>query len=203
VGREGGHEHVSTFSVRGGRSYELDRPSLNQLIQAAKRREFDLVAVWRYDRFSRDEEQAIIAVHLLKQHGIRLVSVTQSLPDGLPGTVMLARHNFVSAPELQGIRARIAEGKLKRVRSGKLLIASTAKYGYQFVGEKKERYEPHPLTAPVVQRIFDEVVGGKIIRGIAEMLTEEGVPTPSEAMARDGIRYKGGKVAFRWRASTT
>lgn len=197
-----GYQHVATFSDPGGKSYELDRPALNDLFSAAKRREFDVAAVWRFDRFSRDEEQAIIAVHLLKQHNVRVISVTQPLPDGPLGTVVLAMHNFASAQELLGIRQRISEGKLKRVRSGKLPVMSTPKYGYQFAGHKKERYEPNPETAPVVQRIFREFAGGRTIRGIAEMLTADGVPTPSQTLMRQGVKFRGGHVAPRWRSST-
>lgn len=197
-----GHEHVATFSDPGGRSYSLDRPALQDLFQAAKRREFDMVAVWRYDRFSRDEEQAIIAVHMLKQSGVKVVSISQPIPDGPLGTVMLSLHNFADAQELQGIRERVARGKLERIRSGKLPTMALPKYGYQFAGEKKEKYEPHPLTAPVVVRIFNDFVGGRTIRSIASALTKEGVPTPSEVLAREGHSYKKGTVTPMWRPST-
>jgi putative FmdB family regulatory protein len=196
------HQCVVTFSDPGGKSYSLDRPALNDLFQAARRHEFDIVAVWRYDRFSRDEEQAIVAVHMLRECGVKVVSTTQPLPDGPLGTVMLAMHNFASTQELSGIRVRIADGKRKRIQSGKLPGAGIPKYGYRFAGEKKERYELDPETAPVVTRIFNEFQRGQTIRGIATLLTAEGVPTPTMSMARAGVRYRKGMTVTTWRPST-
>lgn len=197
-----GHEHVATFSDPGGKSYELDRPEFTKLFAAAKRKEFDVVAVWRFDRFSRDEDQAIIAVNMLKRNGVRVISTTQPLPDGPLGTVMLAMHNFASAQELLGIRERIAVGKLQRIKSNKLPVSSIPKYGYMYDGEKKERYIPNPDTAPIVQRIFQEFASGNTIRGVAALLTAEGVPTPSQYMAKTGKRYRNGMVAQQWRSSS-
>ena len=39
-----------------------NRPGLNGLMQAAKRREFDVVVVWRFDRFARSIEQLVLAL---------------------------------------------------------------------------------------------------------------------------------------------
>ena len=41
------------------------------------------------------------------------------------------------------------------------------------------RLEPDPLTAPVVTRIFEMYLGGMGLRSIAQVLTDEGVPSPS------------------------
>lgn len=65
-------------------------------------------------------------------------------------------------------------------------------YGYQLVdagphpnpgraaaGQRAHRLEPDPLSAPVVQRIFQMYADGLGHRAIAQALTDEGVPSPS------------------------
>jgi site-specific DNA recombinase len=65
-------------------------------------------------------------------------------------------------------------------------------YGYQLVdtgpypnpakaadGKRLHQLEPDPMTATVVQRIFDEYLAGRSLFAIAEALTRDGVPSPS------------------------
>ena len=71
-------------------------------------------------------------------------------------------------------------------------------YGYQLIdagphpnpgrasaGQRAHRLEPDPLTAPVVERIFQMYAGGMGHRAIAQTLTDEEVPSPS---AHDPLR---------------
>lgn len=71
-------------------------------------------------------------------------------------------------------------------------------YGYQLIdagphpnpgrasaGQRAHRLEPDPLTAPVVERIFQMYAGGMGHRAIAQALTDEEVPSPS---AHDPLR---------------
>jgi site-specific DNA recombinase len=46
-------------------------------------------------------------------------------------------------------------------------------------GKTLHQLEPDPVTAAVVQRIFDEYLAGRGIFAIAEALTRDGVPSPS------------------------
>jgi DNA invertase Pin-like site-specific DNA recombinase len=46
-------------------------------------------------------------------------------------------------------------------------------------GKRLHRLEPDPIAAPVVRRIFDEYVRGKGWYAIAEVLTADGIPSPS------------------------
>jgi Recombinase/Resolvase, N terminal domain len=176
-------------------------------MQAAKRREFDLVAAWRFDRFSRDQDQTIIAVFMLKQHNVKVVSVMQPLPDGPIGIMLLSTYQFGARLELDGIRERIDIGKVKRVRSGKLYATAFPKYGYMFADAKKERYIANPDTAPVVQRIFTEYATGGSIRSLRYKLTNDGIPTPAFYLSTHSYyaeRWKAGKrsVGKSWRIST-
>lgn len=200
--RNEGHEMVATFSDPGGESDTLDRPALNQLFETARSRAFDVVAVWRFDRFSRDEEQAVIAVHMLRQNDVRVISITQPIPDGPLGTLMMSMHNFASKLELLGIRERVNRGKMQRVRSGKLPPISRPKYGYQFDDSKKERYVLHPETSPIVERIFADYIAGKPLRTIARELTDENVLTPGQILLRDGWSLPRSSSVGIWRTAT-
>lgn len=55
------------------------RPVLNQLMADAKLKRFDVVIVWKIDRFARSMRQFIDLVLNLDNYGVRFVSATQNI----------------------------------------------------------------------------------------------------------------------------
>jgi site-specific DNA recombinase len=51
--------------------------------------------------------------------------------------------------------------------------------GKAAIGQRLHKFEPDPLTAPTVARMFDEYLSGKGFYAIAEDLTRDGVPSPA------------------------
>jgi hypothetical protein len=112
-------------------------------------------------------------------------------------------------------RLKIAErtnrGKRARVESGKYNVGCRAPFGYRWDGQGKERLAVDPATAPIVQRIFNDIAVGGSARQVALALTRDGVPTPSgrsRAWHVSTIRgmldhpiYVGDARAFRWSKS--
>lgn len=56
-----GHTVVRSYSDPGGKSFTLNRPVLQEVLRDAREGQFDIVAVGRYDRFSRMQTQAAVA----------------------------------------------------------------------------------------------------------------------------------------------
>src|SRR4051812_29723330 len=46
------------------------RPALNELMRDCRRRRFDVVLVWKFDRFARSMRQLISALELFRSYGI-------------------------------------------------------------------------------------------------------------------------------------
>ncbi len=71
-----------------GRSAHSDsvneRPQLRQLLRDAAKGEFDIVVVHTLDRWARNVEVLIRTVRELKDHGVQLQSITESLDDSNP-----------------------------------------------------------------------------------------------------------------------
>lgn len=196
------HELVLRYSDPGGRSYTLNRPVFQQMMRDAKDKKFDLLLVGRFDRFSRIQGQQAVAIYQLEKYGVKVISATQPVPDGPIGTLIRNNYAFASELELLHVRERTYNGKRSRVQDGKLPPVSVPLYGYRFEDvSTKERYIPDPETSVIVVRIFDLVIAGVKLRAIARMLTDEGVPTPSQVWARQGLIQKR-KVGTVWRHGT-
>lgn len=196
-----GHIIVHSYSDPGGKSYTLNRPVFQQTLADAREGQFDIVAVGRYDRFSRNQIQQSVAIYQFGECNVKVISATQPVPEGALGDFMKGSYAFAAELELENIRARTYAGKKARVHSGKLPAAPRPKYGYQYPDDNKERYVPHPETADVVRRIFAMSAGGATIRKIAMTLTAERVPTPSQQLVLDGYTPIKSAAANEWRRS--
>ena len=66
------------------------RPQLDALMQAARRREFECVLVWKFDRFARSTAHLIKALEEFNHLGIRFISVQDQIDTNSPmGKAML------------------------------------------------------------------------------------------------------------------
>lgn len=77
VGRMGWEaaEYLEQASSRVGSK----RIQLERLLEDARLRRFDVVVVWKMDRFARSLTQLISNLQLLAQHGVRFISVTDRI----------------------------------------------------------------------------------------------------------------------------
>jgi len=61
-----------------------NRPGLKKLMQDARRGKFDIVLVWRFDRFARSIEQLVTALAEFRALGIDFVSCQEALDTSTP-----------------------------------------------------------------------------------------------------------------------
>ena len=60
------------------------RPELDRLMQDGHRRRFDVVAVWKFDRFARSVSHLLCALDTFRALGIEFVSLSESLDTATP-----------------------------------------------------------------------------------------------------------------------
>src|SRR5215468_4449259 len=65
------------------------RPELDRLVSDAHRRRFDVVAVWRFDRFARSVSHLLRALETFQTLGIQFVSLSESLDTSTPAGKMV------------------------------------------------------------------------------------------------------------------
>jgi len=98
------------------------RPALNELMNDAKKRRFDVVLVWRFDRFARSTKHLILALEEFKNLGIDFVSFQENIDTSSPlGSAIFTIISAVAQLERDIIAERVKAGLRRAKENGKKL----------------------------------------------------------------------------------
>ena len=96
-----------------------NRPGMSSLMADARRGVFDVVLVWRFDRFARSIEQLVLALAEFKALGIDFVSCQEALDTSTPmGKAMFTIIGAMAELERNVIRERVVAGLEYARRNG-------------------------------------------------------------------------------------
>jgi DNA invertase Pin-like site-specific DNA recombinase len=110
--------HLSGEYVDKGISGSVEsRPELNRLMADARKRRFDLVACWRFDRFARSTKHLLLALEEFRSLGIQFLSYQENIDTTSPlGQAVFTIVAAVATLERDLIRERVRAG-LRNARS--------------------------------------------------------------------------------------
>jgi DNA invertase Pin-like site-specific DNA recombinase len=98
------------------------RPALNRLLGDAKRRKFDAVLVYRYDRFARSLRQLVNALAEFDALGIHFISLHEGVDTSTPnGRLVFGIFASIAEFERELIRSRVRSGLAAARAKGKQL----------------------------------------------------------------------------------
>src|SRR6516165_1774059 len=98
------------------------RPGLNRLLADARRRKFDAVVVYRYDRFARSLRQLVNALGEFDALGIHFVSLHEGVDTSTPnGRLVFGIFASIAEFERELIRSRVRSGLAAARAKGKRL----------------------------------------------------------------------------------
>ena len=173
-----------------------------ELLDAARRHEFEVLVVTEFSRLSRRQVEQAVIIDILEKYGVRVESVTEKFEDSPIGQFMRAVYDFIAEVEREKIYYRTQRGKRDRVQNGNLTGQGNPTYGYSFIDTEDEtsaRYIPNTTViyvdadgimwteVSVVLYIFELAQQGLSVRKICMLLTQKYIPTP-----------RGGKPYWKW-----
>ena len=95
------------------------RPALDRLMADARRGKFQVVAVWRFDRFARSTSHLLRALEEFAALGIDFVSVTEAIDTSTPaGRMVFTVLGAVAELERSIIRERVIAGQRAAMKRG-------------------------------------------------------------------------------------
>lgn len=156
------------------------RPALNRLLIDARRKKFDIVVVYKIDRFARNNRLMLNLVEELDGMGIGFKSATESFDTvTAAGKMALSMLGTVAQFERDRIIERVFPGMIKGVERGNWQGARYAPFGYNYNKEKK-LLEVVPQEAKIVKAIYTMYLSGQSTPQIAGHLYQKSYKTRSK-----------------------
>lgn len=174
--KQNGYTIVETYIDRAlSASKETEkRLDFLRMVRDSGKRLFDVVLVWKLDRFARNRYDSAHYKAILKKNGVRVVSATEHITEGPEGIILESMlegmAEYYSAELSEKIHRGQKENALKCRNNGGCIPL-----GYKLGADK--RLEIDPVTAPVVREIFQRYAEGATIREIIDDLNQRGIKT--------------------------
>jgi DNA invertase Pin-like site-specific DNA recombinase len=97
-------------------------PELNKLMDDARKRRFDAIVVWRFDRFARSTKHLLLALEEFRSLGIQFISYQESIDTSSPlGQALFIIVSAVAQLERDLVRERVSAGIRNARANGKEL----------------------------------------------------------------------------------
>lgn len=162
---------------------------------------FDVVAVYKIDRFARKLKILLEVIDFFEEHGIKFISVNESIDTSTPfGKAILGIIGVIAELEIETIKLRTQAGREQSIKAGNVMGRS-AHYGY--IKDENGRHKIFEKEAEVIRSIFRMLVNEKkTVYQISRYLIEHNYPSPESSAAinrkRAGEAVKKQPINF-WR----
>ena len=166
---------VGSFVDRAisGREAE-NRLEFQRMIKDSEKGIFDVIIVWKLDRFARNRYDSAHYKATLRKNGVKVISATEAISEGAEGILLesllegLAEYYSVEL----GVKVSrgLTENALKTRHNGGIIP-------YGLMVNEEQQYQPDPLTAPAVREIFERYAAGDSVADIRESLSQRGIKT--------------------------
>lgn len=166
---------VGSYIDRALSAKTADRPEFQRMIKDSAKGLFEIVLVWKLDRFSRDRYDSAHYKHILKKNGVKVVPAREHISEGPEGIIlesMLEGYaEFYSAELSEKIHRGQKENALKGKNNG-----CGIPLGYA-LDKQTQKLIIDPETAPLVVEIFTRYADGETVRSIIEDFNARGLTT--------------------------
>ncbi|MFM1524740.1 MULTISPECIES: recombinase family protein [Helcococcus] len=156
-----------------------NREGFNRMINDALDGKIDLIITKSVSRFARNTVDSLTTVRKLKENGIEIYFEKENIWTlDSKGELLITIMSSLAQEESRSISENVTWGKRKRLADGQVSIAYSTFLGYDkgpdgnLVINKEE--------ALVIKKIYMEYLNGNGFRKIADLLSKEGILTPTK-----------------------
>ena len=184
----GGKDKVYEDDGYSGSS--TDRPAMNQLLEDARAGKFDLILVYKLDRFSRRLRDILNILDELDSLGIQFKSATEPYETtSSSGKLMLQQLGSFAEFERNRIIERVFPGMVRGVKEGRWQGARYAPFGYSY-NKTSKRLKIVGREAELVRDIYRKYISGLSCQKIAGELYQSKIQTRSGGLFNSSLVRK-------------
>ena len=152
------------------------RDDFNRMIAIAKEKThpFDVIYVWKFSRFARNQEESMVYKNLLRKRGVTVCSVSEPIPEGHFGSLIERIIEWTDEYYLVNLGVEVMRGMTEKASRGEPTCAPP--FGY-IMRDGKYYPDEESGKANIVREVFTLYANGVKEREIAIMLGEKGIRT--------------------------
>ncbi len=162
---------VDTYIDRAMTGTNDQRPDFQRMIKDSAKRQFEIVLVYKLDRFSRNKYETAIHKKTLRDNGVKVVSAMENIPDTPEGIILESLLEGMSAYYSAELSQKSKRG-LNETRLKGNFIGGRVAFGWDKVDHKLVINENE---APIVREIFNTYLSGETMQQISNNLNERGI----------------------------
>ena len=169
-----GIQIVDTYIDRALSAKTDNRPRFQQMIKDSASKHFEIILVWKLDRFARNRYDSAHYKNMLRKNGVKVVSITETISQGAEGilleSLLEGMAEYYSVELAEKVTRGMMENALKCKYNG-----GTLPIGYKV--DKEQNFEIDEVTAPAVVLAFKSYAEGMSMQHIANLLNYQGIRT--------------------------
>ena len=151
-----------------------NRPNFQRMIEDSSTGLYERIVVYQFSRFFRNKEKSVIYKGMLKQRGIRVLSVNQYVEDGPSGVIVESIFEAIDEFYSLELSQKIKKGMDK---NGEQCLCTGGNIALGFKVNQFRQFEVDPNTAPIVKTVFEMYANGKTVTEITRHLNSLGYKT--------------------------
>lgn len=149
-----------------------NRPDFQEMIKDSGKKLFDMVIVWKLDRFARNRYDSARYKAQLKRNGVKVVSATEVISEGAEGIILESVLEGYAEYYSADLSEKVIRGRKENALKCKF-NGGTLPIGY--VIDEEQHFQIDPLTAPFVLDVFRKYDKGATMKELRDWLNDSGV----------------------------
>ena len=177
------HEYVDR--AQSGRTD--NRTEFQRMLKDTAKKQFQVIILWKVDRFGRNREEITINKIKCKKNGVRVEYVAEKIPNTPEGVILES--------VLEGFAEYYSLQLSQNIRRGQNISAEKCQslggnrpLGY--LTDENKRFVIDPKTAPAVKMIFNMYAEGSSVTEIINELNRQGIRTIRGGMFNKNSLHK-------------
>jgi DNA invertase Pin-like site-specific DNA recombinase/TolA-binding protein len=147
-----------------------ERPEFRKMIRDSAKKQFDVVLVWKLDRFARSRADSATYRAILKRNGVNVVSAKENISEGPEGIILEAILEGMAEYYSAELSVKVKRGQKENALKCKF-NGGTIPFGYRISADRF--YEPDPVAAPIVLEIFTGYADGQTVKEITAAMKDK------------------------------
>lgn len=164
---------INTYADRAMTGRNDKRPQFRQMMHDATKKLFSIVLVYKYDRFARNQYDAVVNKKRLADAGVKVIAVMEPIPDGHGAKILEAIYEAMAEEYSENLSQNVLRGM--KGNAMKAMVNCRPSFGYK-INKETRKYEADPQDAPIVQTIFKMVLSGKPQKEVLAYMKSIGKP---------------------------